>query len=65
MMFNLTVIDSFGSSTQNINDLITYETDSVFNINNSTIYSESFDLDLFPPQAWYMPDNFSFLLGTN
>ena len=56
---SLTVIDSFGSSTQNINDLITY-TDSVFNINNSTIYSESFDLDLFPPQAWYMPDNSPF-----
>ena len=56
---SLTVTDSFGSSTQNINDLITY-TDSVFNINNSTIYSESFDLDMFPPQAWYMPDNSPF-----
>ena len=50
----LTVTDIFGTSSQTINDFITY-TDSVFPITNTTSLYEGFDSGNFPPIAWETP----------
>ncbi len=50
----LKVTDSFGTSTQTINGLITY-TDSIFPITNSISLYESFNTDIFPPKEWQTP----------
>tara|TARA_B100000902_G_scaffold70982_1_gene76554 strand:- start:3436 stop:6753 length:3318 start_codon:yes stop_codon:yes gene_type:complete len=52
----LTVTDSFGTSTQTINNLITYN-DSITNITNSNIFYESFNNESFPPVNWIIQPN--------
>jgi photosystem II stability/assembly factor-like uncharacterized protein/PKD repeat protein len=58
----LTVTDAFGTSSQTINNFITYiDTTSI--ITNSNNYQEGFDTNIFPPQAWQLPSS-SFSWGT-
>ena len=59
---SLTVTDAFGTSSQTINNLITY-VDTTSIITNSNNYQEGFDTNTFPPEAWQTPVS-SFSWGT-
>ena len=59
---SLTVTDAFGTSSQTINNLITY-VDTTSIITNSNNYQEGFDTNIFPPEAWQTPVS-SFSWGT-
>lgn len=51
---SLTVTDSFGSSTQTINNFIKYS-DTVSKITNNMKYTQDFESGTFPPKYWKHP----------
>ena len=58
---SLTVVDSFGTSSQTYSNFITYN-DSVSLINNTTSYFQDFENINFPPTSWKLESSsFSWL----
>ena len=51
---SLTVTDAFGTSTQILNNFITYK-DSTSKITSTNNYKQDFEINNFPPQAWNSP----------